>query len=270
MSTSLFRCLAIVALLFMTSQVNASPLHSEGFEDPLWVSGIPDNWQDFGGATIVRAPTGTNGVTSASGVAHATLTPGNGPFTRFDGYQSNFGQGFKTSLDVFLDPSAMAAGDGFDYSVAASKQDGTHLRDFIYHVGVVGTDLLVNASNNTDFTVNAFKLNTENGGNNFTVTGAGWYTLEHVFRDDAGALAVDFNLRDDLGNLLHSITRSDLSDDIATTVGGNRYGWFTVNNINNLPIDNTNLQYVVPEPTSAALLFLGTIALTSVRRRRAA
>lgn len=135
--------------------------------------------------------------------------------------------GWSTIIDIYLDPS-WAAGTGFDFSVAASKQDESHLRDFIFHVGVVnGSGLLVNASNNADFYTNPFKLLNENGGNYYTVSSAGWYTFKHVFYDNAGALAVDLQLFDSGGTMLWSATRTNPGDLIASVVGGSRYGWFT-------------------------------------------
>ncbi len=266
------------AVVALSTSAIAAPPHFEGFEDPGWVANMTDNWQNYAGGAIQRVLSGTNGITSASGVAHAEIyglslqnnvfnVPSLGalsPYTRFGGYSSSFGPGFTASLDVYLDP-AWSDGDGFDLSVAASKQDGSHLRDFIWHVGIVGTDLLVNASNNSDYSYNSFKLLNENSGNYYTVGSAGWYTLESVFYDDAGSLSVDFNLRDSGGSLLHTITRGSVADDIATIVGGNRYGWFTYNNIEGLAIDNTSLA-AIPEPATLGLLALGGLAL--LRRRR--
>lgn len=252
-------CATLTAVGLLAPAALAEPVHFEGFENPAFTPG-GDNWNNNGG-TIQRVTSGTNSVTSSTGTGHAVVN-GNGPFTRFGGYSTSFGGGYTASLDVYLDPT-WSVGTGFDYSVAASRQTGSHLRDFIFHVGVTDVGLLVNASNNTDGTVNPFKLKNENGGDNFTVTSAGWYTLEQDFYDNAGILAVDLTLYDDGGSELWSVTRSDPSDDIATTVGGNRYGWLVVNNVSNLAIDNTSL---VPEPGSMALLGLGGVAL--LRRRR--
>lgn len=281
---------AIGATLLMGQIAGAVTGHFEGFEDAGFTPG-GNNWNNYNGGQIERVTSGTNGITSSSGGAHAIITNlseasnpvlggttlgAQSPFTRFGGYSSTFGDGFVASLDIYLDPASLTDGDGFDYSVAVNNQSGNHLRDFIFHVGVDGGDLLVNGSNNTDYSVNAFKLNNENGGNNYTVTSAGWYTFEHVFRNDGGILAVDLNLYDSSSNLLWTATRSNAADDIATVVGGNRYGFFTVNNIDGLAIDNTSLEALVvggapvPEPATAAMGVMGLVGLALAGRRRRA
>ena len=275
--------LAALAIALAASHARASVVHSEGFEDPAWVAGQLGNWQNFSGGDINRVATGHNGIASSGGGnAHAVienLTDGldvfnqpslgaNSPFTQLGGYSSTFGSGFTASLDVYLDPD-WADGQGFDYSVAVNNQSGTHLRDFMFHVGVVAGDLLVNASNNTDRSFNSFKLLNENGGDYYTVATAGWYTLQQVFYEIGGILTVDLNLLDDGGSTLHTITRSTATDDIATTVGGNRYGWFTYNNIEGLAVDNTVLSTTdVPEPSALGLLGVGVVALTFAANRR--
>ena len=50
-----------------------------------------------------------------------------------------------------------------------------------------------------------------------------------TFKNDGGVLAVDMSVLDAEGTVLGTWTRSDPSDIIGTTVGGNRYGWL-VNN----------------------------------------
>jgi len=256
--------IAVVTALACAQVSHAAPVHFEGFEDPGWVAGQPDNWQNYLGGTIVRATSGTAGIPSATGVAHAVVTSGtSNPFTRFGGYSSVFGQGFQVLQDVYIDPT-WGTGTGFEFSVAANNQSGNHLRDFIWHVGNVGGDFFVNASNNTNFTFDAGKLQ---AGTEFSVATAGWYTLENLFHDNgSGALAVDFNLYNS-GNLLASFTLSNPGDLIASVVGGNRYGWFTQNNVGGgLAIDNTTLN-AVPEPGSLILIGLGAVSAFGLRRR---
>lgn len=269
------RLLMAAMILGSAVEVQATSLHFEGFEDPAWTAGLADNWQELNG-TIDRVVSGTGGIASSAGVAHAQVGAAQSSvFTRFGGYRNDFGNGFTASLDIYLDPN-WDEGTGFDYSVAVSNQSGGHQRDWIFHVGVEGGDLLVNASNNADFVTNPFKLLNDNGGNNFTVTSAGWYTFQHVFADDGtGLLSVDYNLLSAGGTVLYSVTRgSNPADDIATTVGGNRYGWFTHNDIANLAIDNTSLvaAATVPEPTTMSLMALAAGVLASagggLRRRK--
>lgn len=171
-------------------------------------------------------------ITVDGGIATFSGTE-SGPFSRFDGYREIWPGTWTAEIDVFLDPS-WPSGQGFDYSVASNGSDGEHQRDFIFHVGIVenygpisGKALLVNGSNNADFSTNPFKLVNDNGGAYFEVLTAGWYTLQHVFTDYGGQLSVDLNLLDSEGTLLWQATRTDASDVIPVEVGGNRYAWFT-------------------------------------------
>jgi hypothetical protein len=199
----------------------------QGFETD--TSGWDDSttsWYGF----ITQVPSGTYGITSSSGSYHAVLEgdASSGPFTRFDGYRSTWPGTWTAEVDVYLDP-AWASGTGFDYSVASSSSSGSHLRDFIFHVtkDTSTGKLFVAGSNNTNF---APREDLENL-NNYEVNSAGWYTFQHVFRDQGGALAVDLNLLDVNGSVLFTETRFNAADLIPTVVGGNRYGWFTFINV---------------------------------------
>ena len=71
-----------------------------------------------------------------------TLKGVTGPYTYFDDsiapyqYRNMWpSDGWYSEIDVFLDLGNVENGEGFDYSVATSKQDGSHLRDYIFHVG---------------------------------------------------------------------------------------------------------------------------------------
>jgi hypothetical protein len=230
--------------------------------------------------TIDRVPSTSAGIAASSGDFHALVGQvDSGPFTRFDGYRDTFGNGFKAQIDVYLDPN-WAAGNGFDYSVAANGSDGNHQRDFIFHVAKDTSTggLLVGGSNNSSF---GTREDLENV-NHYEVTQSGWYTLQHDFYDNGGALAVDLNLLDSTGNVLFTETRTDAGDLIPGEVGGNRYGWFTHislgtdANPGSLAIDNSQLYLsapqAVPEPSSLAALagMLGVGGLIAFRRRRQA
>lgn len=261
---------------------SANPVYFQGFEDPSWAPGASGDWQNFSGSDVTRVSSGTNGITSFSGSGHGTLTnlrmvnnvfntPTLGAaaaYTQYGGYSSNFGGGFTTSVSVYLDPNSWSDGQGFDYSSAVSNQGGGHLRDFIWHVGMVNGQLLVNGSNNSDRSFNAWKLQNENGGNNHEVTAAGWYTLQQQFVDNAGTLAVVFSLLDGFGSEVFSFTRTT-SDDIDSVVGGNRYGWFVFANIDGLAFDDVTLMssVVIPLPGAAGMALAG-MGLIGLRRRR--
>lgn len=172
-----------------------------------------------------------------------------GPFSRFDGYRDVWPGDYIAEIDVLLDP-AWGVGEGFDYSVASSGSDGSHQRDFIFHVGVHADGrLLVNGSNNTDFVVNDFKLLNDGDATPYEVVTAGWYTLQHVFYDEGGQLAVDLNVIDDNGTTVFTTTRTNPADTISSEVGGNRYAWFNFISVaNGIDVDNHKLSLVVDPP----------------------
>ena len=264
-------CSAVVAFPTMTA-VDIG--YDQGFENPAWVSGsyvtTPSVDWNSDSSQITRVPSGTDGIASRSGAAHAvidsTTIPASpfdytGAFTRLGGYSSVFGTGYRASVDVYLnlaDPAVTANTYGWDVSTAASGQNGAHRRDFIFHAASDASgNILIAADNNSNFT----RRNDLASINHHTVTASGWYTLEWVFRDNGGVLAVDCNLRDAGGTLLFTETRSDPSDLIATLVGGNRYMWFTFLEVSKLAIDNTHLERnatVVCTPASGTAFNVGT------------
>ena len=226
-----------VSISVAPAAVAAHMAHGDMYPNPDGSCGCaPDYSQDFSVDASGWNFGGNYGnVTYNSVDGNALLTgTASGPYTYYgDGtapyqYRATWPVGgWYTTLDVYLDPN-WADNTGFDFSVASRRQDETHLRDNIFHVGVVnGYGLLVNASNNADFYTNSYKLLNENGGNYYTVNSAGWYTFRQVFYDNGGILTVDYQLLDSGGNLLWTVTRSNPNDYIATVVGGNSYGWFT-------------------------------------------
>ncbi|WP_283805466.1 tandem-95 repeat protein [Tardiphaga sp. OK246] len=193
------------------------------------------------GHLVIKA-SGTDGIvtkTHSGNYALVTQTADeSAPFTRFGGYDSTFDGGFKASVDIYLDPSKIGTNEGFDYSVAVNKADGSFLRDFIFHVTKDPSGhIFIGASNNTGFDP---QLNLGSGLHG-DVTAAGWYTFTQMFHDDGtGHLAVDMIVRDASGAVVFSQTI--VSGDLISDAGGHRYGWFTnVDVANGIAIDNVTL-----------------------------
>ncbi len=200
--------------------------------------------------SIERVESGTNGIISSDGDAHALVSSvgySSGPYTRFDGYKSVWPGNWKTEIDVYLDP-AWSNGTGFQYSVASNGSDGNHQRDYIFHVTKdTSTGKLLVAGNNNSTAPNV-REDLETITNRYEVTTAGWYTLQHLFYDDGGVLSVDLNLLDDSGSTVFTEKRqgqnSGPNDDSMALIGGNRYGWFTVVTVpGGLAIDNASIEY---------------------------
>lgn len=249
-----------IAGVALVSAALAAPPYFEGFEDAGFSAGGPvvlgsQNWNRYNSLGFDRVPSGTGGILSKSGGFHAVIDSTavaappddwTGAFTRLGGYSSIFGGGFRASVSVYIDladPAVVANTYGWDLSTAASNQSGGHRRDFIFHTAsnAMG-QVLVGASNNSNFT----RRNDIGSINHYTITASGWYTFEWVFRNNAGVLAVDCNLRNASGVWLWTETRSDASDLIATVVGGNRYMWFTFLEVDTLAIDDTSLVLGTP------------------------
>ena len=211
---------------------------------------------DWTGAT--RVQTLTHGVPSKLGAFHAEDQNGNDlTFTRWSGYSKTFPVGgYTTTIDIYLDISPPYMNGGFtpypddtrfDWSSAINRPDCMHRRDFVFNAGFyidpdstgTGPRFVISASNNAG-RGNADPKNP--GRMPYTVSTEGWYTFEHRFRDNgAGVLAVDLTLKDALGVPLMMWTLSDPSDVIGQTVGGNRYGWFVINEFPFLAFDNSAL-----------------------------
>ena len=217
----------------------------------------------------MRVLTGTEGVMSKAGIAHAK--DGGGAFTRWGGYSRTFpAGGYTTSIDIYLDISAPYMTGSttpynndtrFDWDSAINNADCGFRRDFVFNAGFYtdtdftgsGSRFVISASNNAT----RGGANPRNPGRMpYTVYAEGWYTFEHRFRDNgSGVLAVDLTLKNTSGLPLMTWTLSDPSDLIGTTVGGNRYGWFVIDEFPvGLAFDNSALvgfqDYCTPPPST--------------------
>lgn len=223
-----------------------------------------EGWFSFSGGTISREPSGymsaggyANGIPSATGDYHARLgldpSPDlcssgggpqpvyRGPYTNWGGYSSIFPPGgYRTGVDVYLDVEWAAAhlDKRFDWSSAVNNTSGAHRRDFVFNVGTEPTGFVISGSNNTT-RCGAFPANL--GRMPVHVLVSGWYTFEHTFTGiPGGPLTVVMRLIHKGTNATVGIwTLTDPSDIIGVTVGGNRYGWFAQNEIDDLAIDNS-------------------------------
>jgi hypothetical protein len=171
--------------------------------------------------------------------------PRSGPFSPSGGFDSTWPEnGFVNEIDLYLDPG-WPAGAGFGFSVSALDQDGNHLKSnahsgyFVLEVVADKStgDLLLGTATQTTFTPPQDLEDDDH----FAVPRAGWYTVRHTFHNDGGTLTVDIEvLRGE--RLLFDATHPT-SFDIASTVGGNEYAWFTfITDGLSLPIDEHRLR----------------------------
>jgi 3D (Asp-Asp-Asp) domain-containing protein len=225
--------------------------------------------------TITRRPsfysTGpsgyASGIPSASGNWHARVTgndtpcdqrqygtPCYGPKTNWGGYSSTFPQGgYSTQVDIYLDVAWAAAHPDyrFDWDSAINDSSGNFLRDFVFNAGTnpagVPGGFFVNASTNGNRS-GAFPENPcpspstppNSCRTPVFIDQSGWYTFRHTFRNNAGSLAVDFDIINQSTNVpVPGAHWTIYSGDAMSMVGGNRYGWFVIEEIPDLAIDNS-------------------------------
>lgn len=238
---------ALMMLVGTATTAQAVTTWNQGFEKD--TAGWLDSSNGWYGS-IDRVKSGTAGITAASGHYYAKVNgdADSAPFSRFAGYSDTWEGPWMAEISVYLDPDAFQAGEGFDYSVAASGSDGDHQRDFIFHVTKDSStgSLLVAGSNNSNF---APREDLENL-NHYVVTDAGWYTLQHSFQENNGVLAVGLNVLTSDGAVEFTETRTSAADTIPAEVGGNRYSWFTFATVPNLAVDDHKAYQVLAKPVT--------------------
>jgi len=240
--------------------------------------GFEVNTDGWTGATRVMSL--THGVPSKSGAFHAEDQNGSGlTYTFWGGDSKTFPPGgYTTSVDIYLDISApymnvtgYANDTRFDWSSAIGTPGCDHRRDFVFNAGFyndidttgAGPRFVISASTNATRS-GAFPKNP--GKDPFPINVEGWYTFEHRFYavppGPGGVLRVDLTIKNAAGLPLHTWTLSDPSDIIGTTVGGNQYGWFVINEFPYLGFDTSMLVgyqdfCAVPPSTSGAKVTAG-------------
>jgi hypothetical protein len=236
----------LIAGLIMASVSVAFAAYVQSFETDT------NGW--FG---AVRVPTLSNGVPSKTGAFHAEDQNGDDlTYTTWGGYGKTFPLGgYTTTVDIYLDISAPYMTGGltpypndtrFDWSSAVNTPACVHRRDFVFNAGFytdtdttgAGPRFVISASNNATRS-GAFPKNP--GRDPFTINVEGWYTFEHRFRTVGVQLFVDLTIKNAAGVPLHMWTLSDPSDIIGSTVGGNRYGWFVIDEFPVLAFDTSAL-----------------------------
>jgi hypothetical protein len=268
-----------IAALGLASPTRAGVIYSNGFETDT------NGWNVFGGSLdATRVPSGTNGITSASGSFHAENSS-TGSAGNWGGY--NYGAGnavpttfqeYWTSADIYLNVEGGWSNDTrFDFDSAINNNLGTFKRDFIFNGGFyndltgpgAGTNRFVFSASNNSQPGSAFAKNP--GRSPISISTTGWYTFEDHFFDNSGVLADTLSIFTAAHTLVSSWTLSDPTDLIAT-VGGNRYGWFDYDQFGVLAFDNTVLRTAdataVPEPATIALLGTALAGFGAMRRRR--
>jgi hypothetical protein len=229
-------------------------------------------WFNFSGATITRVPSGSTsayatGVAAASGSYYARLSKDTspdsctfgggtapiyyGPYTKWGGYSAIFPPGgYSTGVDIYLDvPYAISHPDTrFDWSSAINDASGNFRRDFVFNVGTDALGFVITGGNNAT----RCGANPADPGHSPVVHIAvsGWYTFKHTFSGlSGGPLTVTLEVMPSGSNVpLGTWVRSDPSDIIGSTVGGNRYGWFVQNEFDGLAIDNSFRTGIVSTP----------------------
>jgi hypothetical protein len=226
---------AVAAVLSLGTASAASAAVSTVYEQDFTTG--TDGWHDSSDGWY-----GTISWNPATQTATVEGDADSAPFSRFDGYRDTWPGDWMAQIDVYLDP-AWSTGTGFDYSVASDGTDGDHQRDFIFHAAVDAQGLWVDATNNSAFAPPSRPADAQ------PITTAGWYTLQHVFSDVDGVLAVTMNVLDPDGNTVYTTVRTNPADTIPDQVGGNRYAWFTYVNVpGGVEVDNQTLSLVYPDP----------------------
>jgi len=256
----------------------------DGYVNPPSPGGYASDISSAGGTHHARLDR-TTCVTDSSGSIGPAVNC-SGPFTRWGGYGSTWYGGWTTQVDIYLDAAHAQAnadstsgnlaaltsnptnpdvkGTRFDYTSAVNNAAGGFMRDFGFNVAT-GPDLhgnltctgwIATAGNN----VNRSGADAYNPAfNPQCIPDSGWYTFKHTFYADGNNLKALMEIVDvDTSAVVADwiVTSGDLivGSDASHSVGCNRYGWFTNQEIWGLPIDNASIDGGCTAPETPATL----------------
>jgi hypothetical protein len=216
-----------------------------------------------------------------------------GPVTDWGRYGSTWNGTYTTQVDVYLDAAYAQAnadsttgnlnliaeptnpaqkGTRFDFTSAINNANGNHLRDFGFNVAT-GPDphqLLPACSGfyaTAGTNVNRSGADAYNPAfNPQCISDSGWYTFKHTFYAAGNNLKVQMEITPvstpNTPAASWIVTSGDLivGADAAHSVGCNRYGWFSNQEIYGLPIDNAKIEggCVAPVISEGQILPTGT------------
>jgi hypothetical protein len=157
------------------------------------------------------------------------------------------------------DPSGTnCEGSRFDWDIGVDNPSGGFLQDYVFNVGTApdpsgqiqgcSTGWIIAASTNS-FRPGASPYNL--GRDPKCLSGSGWYTFRDVLKDDgSGNLEVDLSILDANGNVVSCTDQTGAASTCnwtlspghaITDVGCTEYGWLANEEINDLPIDNSQM-----------------------------
>jgi hypothetical protein len=138
-------------------------------------------------------------------------------------------------------------GTRFDFTSAMNHSGSGFLKDFGFNVstgtatdtvdGVACEGFVVNATTN----VNRQGANPNAAGTKKCIATSGWYTFKHSFSENATHYLKVVMEITPVGSNTPAASWTIENQDLISTVGCNRYGWFSNQEIYGLPIDNAKI-----------------------------
>lgn len=242
--------------------VQESHFH-RGFEHA--TGGWIDESQDWFGS-VTRVASGTDGIVSAAGKYHVVIAGDeiSAPYNNLIGLGTTAFAPFTASVEIYLDSAAdgsgWAAGQGFDYTVAASVQ-GLGGLDFYFNVAQDASTgalwLAAGTAQNPGFSA---RTDLEEVAGAVAIEADGWYRFAHRFHADSdGTLAVDMLVTNGEDEIVFKTT---LTTDVAIedVSGDPRYAYFELIDVaGGIAVDELDVSYdtgALPPLPELAGLFL--------------